>query len=183
VRSKEAYAAGHIPGSLSNPFRESYATWLGWLVPGETALLFVTDAVPLDRVLEESLLVGYEHFAGWLGGGIEAWAAAGKPVGRTEPVDASGARKALLDGAVALDVREPSEHEGGHIEGAIHLPLSRLGAELDGLPKGRPILAYCGHGERASTAVSLLARAGFNSLLNLDGGIEAWRDAGYRLVR
>ncbi|HWQ27534.1 MAG TPA: MBL fold metallo-hydrolase [Dehalococcoidia bacterium] len=91
VRSKEAYAAGHIPGSLSNPFRESYATWLGWLVPGETALLFVTDAVPLDRVLEESLLVGYEHFAGWLGGGIEAWAAAGKPVGRTELVDASGA--------------------------------------------------------------------------------------------
>jgi glyoxylase-like metal-dependent hydrolase (beta-lactamase superfamily II) len=98
VRSKEAYAAGHIPGALSNPFRDAYATWLGWLVPPDTPLLFVTDDVPLADVVDESLLVGYEHFAGDLSGGMTAWRAAGYPVATTALVDAQTAREAVLAG-------------------------------------------------------------------------------------
>ena len=79
-------------------------------------------------------------------------------------------------------MREPDEFAGGHIESAIHLPLGKLKAHLDRLPRDRPIVAYCAHGERATTAVSILERAGFGPLLNLDGGIDAWRDAGYRVV-
>ncbi|MGH2587655.1 MAG: MBL fold metallo-hydrolase [Dehalococcoidia bacterium] len=183
VRPKEAYAAGHIPGALSNTFRDAYATWLGWLVPPDTPLLFVTEGEPLERVVDESLLVGYERFVGWLAGGMDAWQHAGLPVATVALVDAPAARAAILDGAVALDVREPSEFAAGHIEGACHVPLGSLTAELAQLPRGWPILAYCGHGERAATALSLLERSGFGvPLLNLDNGVGAWEAAGYPTV-
>ncbi len=179
VRPKEEYAAAHLPGSLSNPLRDSYAVWLGWLAPAETPLLFVLGNAPLERVIDQSLLVGYERFGGWLEGGVETWAAAGKPVASVGLVEANEARKAVLDGAAVLDVREPDEFRSGHIEGAIHVPLGELQSRLDRLPKDRPIVAYCAHGERAMSGVSILERGGLGPLLNINGGIGAWRDAGY----
>ena len=180
VRSKEAYATGHIPGAFTNTFRDAYATWLGWLVPAETPLLFVTDGAPLQQVVDESLLVGYERFAGWLAGGMAAWQAAGLPVASGALVDAVAAHGAVRDGALVLDIREPAEFAAGHIAGAVHIPLGRLSCDLDRLPWDRPILAYCGHGERAATALSLLEQAGLaGPFLNLDNGFGAWQAAGF----
>jgi glyoxylase-like metal-dependent hydrolase (beta-lactamase superfamily II) len=177
LRAYEAFARAHIPGSINITFRDAYATFLGWLVSPETPVLFVTGDAPLDRVFDESLLVGHERFAGWLDGGIEAWIASGKPVADPiEIVNADQARKAMLDGAGILDVREPDEFEAGHIEGAINVPLGDVEAKLDRIPTDRPLLAYCGHGERSSTALSILQRAGAGPLLNLGGGFEGWDD-------
>ena len=175
VRATVAYMAEHIPGALSNPFRDAYATWLGWLVELERPLLFVRGDEPLERVLEESMLVGFERFAGWLDGGMRAWTGAGMPTASAELVDGVRARQALGEGAAALDVREPDEFAAGHIEGAIHVPLGSVAAKLSEVPRDRPVVVYCGHGERAASAVSLLERAGFASLLNIDGGYDAWR--------
>ncbi len=69
--------------------------------------------------------------------------------------------------------------QSGRIEGAIHVALGELEANLDKLTKERPIVTYCAHGERATTATSILERAGFRSLLNLKGGFEGWTEAGY----
>jgi rhodanese-related sulfurtransferase len=79
-------------------------------------------------------------------------------------------------------VREPDEFAPGHVEGALHVPLGELAARIDEVPKDRPVVAYCAHGERAATAVSLLERAGVGPLLGLDGGVDAWREAGERVV-
>ena len=183
VRSFEVYAEAHIPGSVNNTFRDVYATFLGWLISPETPLLFVTGDAPLEAVIDESLLVGHERFAGWLEGGMEAWIASGRPVeDRIKVVNAVQAHRAVLKGVTVLDVREPGEFQSGHIEGAMNVPLGKLEANLDRIPKGQPVLAYCGHGERSSTAASLLERAGIGSLLNLSGGIGAWMDAGYMTV-
>ena len=182
VRSLAEYSAGHIPGSLSNTFRGVYPIWLGWLVPGDAALLFVTGDVPLDQIIEESQLVGYERFAGWLDGGLEAWAASGRPVQQMPLLDGWQAREALLEGAVALDVREPNEVAAGYIEGSVNIPLGSIEERLDQLPTDRPILAYCGHGERSATALSLLERSGFSRLLNLNGGVNGWVEAGNKLA-
>ncbi|MBI5288493.1 MAG: MBL fold metallo-hydrolase [Chloroflexi bacterium] len=177
VRTVEEYMRAHVPGSLSIPFRDAYAVWLGWLVPEGAALLFVLDDVPLDPVVDESLLVGYERFGGVLEGGIPAWQAAGLPLAAAGIVDAAGARRSLQEGAVALDVREPDEYAAGHLPGAIHIPLGQLPARHGEVPRDRPIVTYCGHGERAATAVSLLEQAGLAPLANLAGGIEAWETA------
>jgi rhodanese-related sulfurtransferase len=171
----EDYSAGHVPGSLNITFRDAYATWLGWLVPESTPLLFVLGKADPDSVIDESLLVGYENFAGYLEGGISAWRQASLDVADTALVGADVAEQALAEGAIALDVREPSEFESGHVMGAQHIPLGELPRRHDEVPEGRPILAYCGHGERASSAASILERAGRGPLLNMYGGVSAWR--------
>ncbi|MEX1253280.1 MAG: rhodanese-like domain-containing protein [Dehalococcoidia bacterium] len=180
VRTMEEYARAHIPGSLSIPFRDVYPVWLGWLVSPETDLLFVLGDVPLEDVTDESLLVGYERFAGWLQGNVPAWQAAGKPMQDHSLVDASQAQRLLADGAVALDVREPTEVRAGRVDDAIAIPLGELAARIEEVPKDRPVIVYCGHGERSSTGVSLLERAGLSDLMNLDGGYDAWQRAADR---
>ena len=182
-RSKEDYARGHVPGSLSNPYRDDYAVWLGWLVPENADLLFVTNETPVDGMVEQSLLVGHERFAGWLKGGVEAWQASGRELGRFELVDATRAKRYLIEGAASLDIREADEYRAAHLEGAIHMPLGSLARNVDVVPHDRPVVVYCGHGERASTAISLLEAAGFGGLINLDGGIGAWEGAGYSVLR
>lgn len=179
VRPFESYAEAHVDGALSIAFRDVYATWLGWLVPADTKLLFVTGDERLEDVIDQSLLVGYEDFAGWLDGGMDAWTAAGKSVSTSTVVDAAEARSVLSNGAVAVDVREPGELASGTIPGAVTIPLGALaGHELD-RPNGQPVVVYCGHGERAASAASVLERAGFTSVSNLRDGIGAWRKAEY----
>ncbi len=81
---------------------------------------------------------------------------------------------------MALDAREPSEFAAGHILGAINVPLGRL-TEAVRLRENEPIIAYCGHGERSSAALSCLEALGYTSL-NLDGGTGGWEGAGFELA-
>jgi rhodanese-related sulfurtransferase len=87
------------------------------------------------------------------------------------------------DKAIALDVRETRELEGGKVPGAIHIPLSQLKTRLSELEKfkERPIVIYCARGMRSRSAGAALAGAGFKNLYNLTGGHKAWKDAGLPL--
>lgn len=82
--------------------------------------------------------------------------------------------------AVMLDVREQSEFKGGHIINAIHIPLSKLGNEIDRLSKhkDKPVIAYCRSGSRSVGACSTLKQHGFENVHNLGGGLAAWQNAG-----
>ena len=81
-----------------------------------------------------------------------------------------------------LDVRGPSEWEEGRIEGAVHVPLQTLlSGGADELDPGRPVVAYCSHGNRSEVARLLLKARGFEAY-NLDGGLEAWEREGLPLT-
>lgn len=183
LRPGPEYMRAHIPASLSNAIRDAYAVWLGWLVPEDASLLFIAqDAAALARAIDESLLVGYERFAGYLDGGFAAWERAGLPAASAPLDSVAEARAALIAGATPLDVREPDEYRGGHIEDAIAAPLGTLPARVAELRERGPLVVYCGAGERSTTAVSLLERAGVRDARNLAGGLDAWRDAGQPIV-
>ena len=79
-----------------------------------------------------------------------------------------------------LDVREPSEYNSGHLPDALHIPLSQIRSRSDELAKyaTRPVIVYCERGVRSSGAASALAKLGFARVLELRGGLRAWRDAG-----
>jgi rhodanese-related sulfurtransferase len=175
--------AGHVPGALSNTYRDQFATWLGWLVPEDAPVVLVVGREPIEQVLDECMLVGYERFAGVLRGGMAAWDAAGLPVDWAPLVDATAARGMVAAGALALDVREPGEYDAGHIPDAKHIPLGQLDQRFAELPRDRPVVTYCGHGERSATGLSLLRRRGFRDVANFDGGFESWQAAGLDVVR
>lgn len=173
-RSPDQYAAGHIEGSLSIAFREAYSTWLGWLVEPDATLLLVTGEVAVQAVVDASLLVGYERFAGFLLGGLDAWRRDGRPLRSLPSIGPEDAVPWLRTGAQPLDVREPDEFELGHMAGAVLVPLGNLARSAEGLPAGRPLLAYCGSGVRSMTAASILERLDVGPVVNLRGGYGAW---------
>ena len=80
-------------------------------------------------------------------------------------------------GAQLVDVREPYEHEAGRIAGSRHIELQQLPSEAASLDSERPILFYCRSGSRSALAADAFAAAGFDAR-NLDGGLEAWVEAG-----
>src|SRR5439155_23780375 len=75
---------------------------------------------------------------------------------------------------VLLDVREPFEWEIAHLPQAKLIPLGELPARLRELDGHADIVAYCHHGQRSQRAVELLRAAGYSTVRNLRGGIDAW---------
>lgn len=177
ARPIEAFAASHVPGSLSNALRPAFSTWLGWLADPRRPLVIVLDARQ-DRgeLVEACLKVGFDNLAGELDGGIAAWQAGGLATASIPLTDASEA--AGLDGRQVLDVRQKSEWAAGHIPGAAHRELGALTgpAETAGLADG-PVTVMCEHGERAMTATSLLTARGATGVSVLGGGPGDWAKA------
>lgn len=168
VRPVAAYAAGHIPGSLSIELRDSFATWLGWLVDDPaTPLTFVVDAdQDRDALVRACLGIGYEHLAGEIAGGVPAWADAGRQLRSTAAVDQPS------EGAV-LDVRQEFEWEQGHVPDAVHIELGALADHVDKVPDG-PVVAHCMHGQRSMTAASILERVGRRDVSVFTAGPDEW---------
>jgi len=169
VRRIEDFAAGHIPGALSIELRPVFASWLGWLVDADRPLVFVLgDDQDRSEVVRQCLSVGYEHLAGELDGGMNAWRAAGRHETTIEIVgpDALGPN--------VVDVRERNEYVSGHVPGAVNIELGSLPDALDRVPPG-PVVMMCGHGERAMTAASMLNTRGDVSVLA--GGPDDWATA------
>ena len=172
VRPVRDYAAGHIPGSLAIPLREAFATWLGWLVPDPAAPLVIAagPGQDLDEVVWQALKIGYENLAGALAGGRPAWEAAGLPIAVTPLLT-----PAQVDPAAVIDVRQASEYADGHLPGARNIELGSLTGQAATVTG--PVVTMCGHGERATTAASVLERAGHTAVAVLTGGPPDWAEA------
>jgi glyoxylase-like metal-dependent hydrolase (beta-lactamase superfamily II) len=84
---------------------------------------------------------------------------------------------------VILDVRERDAYDGGHIQGARHLPRGQLELRIDReLPDPTTrVLTCCEFGKISTLAAATLRTMGFTRALALDGGMMAWREAGYPL--
>lgn len=166
VRPVDAFARIHVPGSVSIALRPQFATWLGWIVPEREPAVFVLDD-DQDRsdLARQARNIGYDTILGELGGGIDAWHASGRPV-VSIPLDAIDRHR-----GVVVDVRQRSEYAAGHVPGALGAELGEI--TIDALPPG-PVAVMCGHGERAMTAASLLARDGRSEVTVLVGGPDDW---------
>lgn len=85
--------------------------------------------------------------------------------------------------ALVLDVREPSEYAAGHIAGSLSLPQADLAARLDAVPRDRPVYVVCHSGSRSLRAAQFLKQAGYQEVVNVRGGVRAWREAGRPVAR
>jgi rhodanese-related sulfurtransferase len=80
-----------------------------------------------------------------------------------------------------LDVREPEEWDAGHIDGAVHVPLSQLPHRFVEIDDELPVLCVCAVGARSAQAVLFLRSRGLDAV-NLHGGMLAWNNAGRPVV-
>jgi rhodanese-related sulfurtransferase len=77
-----------------------------------------------------------------------------------------------------LDVREPEEYAHGHVPGAVNLPQADLATRLAEVPRGRPVYLICQGGFRSLRAAQFLRQQGFEDVVSVKGGTQAWRAAG-----
>lgn len=73
-----------------------------------------------------------------------------------------------------LDVREPWEVAICGFADGVHVPLAELPGRTDELPRDRPLIVVCHHGQRSLLATRHLRRLGFGRATSLRGGVEAW---------
>ena len=73
-----------------------------------------------------------------------------------------------------VDVRQLGEWEAGHIDGAHHAPLNAIAEWKDDLPRDRRLAVICKSGYRSCAATSILAAAGYEDIVDVRGGMDAW---------
>jgi rhodanese-related sulfurtransferase len=88
------------------------------------------------------------------------------------------------DGLV-LDVREDDEWAAGHVEGALHVPISdfvaRFGEVTEAVAEGGRAYVMCRVGGRSAQVTQYLVQQGIDAV-NIDGGMQAWASAGRPMV-
>lgn len=83
-------------------------------------------------------------------------------------LDAARVRELVAGGSKILDVRTPEEFAGGHINGAINIPVQVLPQRIaDVGPKDRPVIVYCRSGGRSSAAKGILTQAGYADVIDV----------------
>ncbi len=77
---------------------------------------------------------------------------------------------------VLIDVREDFEHEHFNIGGTL-MPMGTVIQNIENIPSDKPVIFYCEKGIRSVIVIQRLEQAyGFTNLLNLTGGMKAWRN-------
>ncbi|WP_322793462.1 rhodanese-like domain-containing protein [Bellilinea sp.] len=198
VRSKaEVEKNGFIGDSGHIPFEELFAK-LDQLPAKDAEFVIYCASGHRGAIAQMGLaLLGYEKVVN-LAGGLNAWKAAGFAVEGVVDwnalwgdfltnlpegfytISATKLNERLADKPpFLLDVREAAELEkDGYIEGAVHIPVRQLLDNLDKLPaQDQPIVIYCASGHRGAFALAALRFLGYTDVVNLAGGLNAWKKA------
>ncbi len=179
VRPGEQFAAGHVPGSVNIAPSGQFASWAGALLGLDARPVLIADS---DEAVSEARMrlarVGLEAVRGYLKGGFAAWSKAGLPLSTLPQVNVEALGRQLREGALqVLDVRREPEWEAGHIEGASWWPLDNFKVAPPEIDRAIPVAVHCKGGYRSMIACSLLQRAGFQNVVNVVGGFDAWQQA------
>jgi glyoxylase-like metal-dependent hydrolase (beta-lactamase superfamily II)/rhodanese-related sulfurtransferase len=181
LRTRQAFAAGHVAGTLNFGLDGSFATYLGWVIPWGTPLTLLGETP--DQVAEaqrELVRIGIDRLEAAAIGAPEDWAG-GAPLASYERATFADLAAVRHHRPVAvLDVRRRLEWTEGHIDGAVHVPLHELLERIDDVPQGE-VWVHCAAGYRASIATSLL-RAGGRAVVAVDEEFDKARESGLPIV-
>lgn len=170
VRPVDAFADGHLPGALSVPVSGTrFSTKAAFVLDSGPVVVAASSDEEAVEAIRGLRSVGMLDVAGYvLGGGSEQLGVVG-----IEQLD-----ELLAAGAELIDVREKEERDTGYIAGSRNIPYRLLALGEADLPRDRPIVTICETGPRAAIAASILSARGFDAHPVVDGGIDAWVEAG-----
>jgi hydroxyacylglutathione hydrolase len=179
VRPGDAFAAAHVSGSINIALSGQFASWAGIILGLSARPILIADTPEqLAEARMRMARVGIEDVRGYLQGGIEGWKQAGLPLASLKQISAQTlnewrpARKVHV-----IDVRRDSEFAAGHITDALSIPLNgAIGAAVP-LESDALLAVHCKGGYRSIIACSLLLRAGFQNVVDVTGGFDAWQAA------
>jgi hydroxyacylglutathione hydrolase len=187
-RSSAAFAAAHVPGSLSVPTAGSGFATRAALVAGRAdhLLLVGSDEFQARDMAERLAAVGRREVIGVLSGGFSAYLDEGLPTAAIERLRAVDlpARLAADPDILVVDVRDHSEFLESRLPGSVNRPYWAFRDGPGDIPTGRALAVICAAGKRAGLAASALAREGRGPIIHVDnGGIATLEALGMEMDR
>ncbi len=181
LRTRTAFAAGHVPGTFNYGLDGQFSTWLGWMIPWGTPVTLLGETE--EQVAEaqrELVRIGIDELEAQATGQVQEWS--DRPLESFEQATFADLAQVRHHRQVqVLDVRNPKEYGEAHIEGASHIPLGQLVQRIDEAPEGE-VWVHCAAGYRASVAASLLAVNGRRVVAIDDSFDESAHKVGLPLV-
>jgi hydroxyacylglutathione hydrolase len=169
-RNPEEFAKRFINGSLNIGLDGAFAIWAGSVLEFNQALILVTEKGKETETVGRLLRIGYDNILGYLNDEFP-----GDLTTSIESLDYFGDAD-KLENYVMLDVRNTSEFHDIRFNNAVNIPLSILPQRIDRLNAGDPIAVCCAGGYRSMIAASILKLKGFANVVNIKGGVNAYRD-------
>lgn len=184
TRNPEAFAASHIPGSLSI-WLEGASYYTGWAVSYDDRVILVVERrEDAERATTYLRRLGYDDVVGYLCPGIAGWRNSGRPTESFGAITAPDLKDALGGGGLTLlDVRGEDEYASGHIPGAMNVYVGHVAGVARSMRGGKPVVVTCSWGGRGSLAASILRRNGVRDVSNLLGGMHSWNALRYPIEK
>ena len=200
VRSEGEYQNGHIAGSISLPGGQAVQRADDFVAVRNGKIVFVSERSA--RAVMASYWYGKMGFrdVSVLRGGIKAWtennralsrgAERKQPLGYEQALNAARLLNALESQSLAqhssvtiLDVGASSDYKAAHMPGAKWISRGWLELKLPNLrpDKNAAILITCPDGQQSVLGSRTLFELGYSNVAVLDGGVNAWRAAGYAM--
>lgn len=177
VRSAEAFASAHLPGSLCLP-EDMIPAFAGWLIkPQQRLVLIAESADQAWRAARHLGRIGLDQVEGYMGG-IMDWVTAGEPFSAIDFIDTDTVKQRLNRQPAdwqLLDVRGLEEVEAQRMTEATHIYVGELPDKLKQLDSNRAYTVMCGSGQRAAIAASVLEHSGYRNVDVYLGSMSAWQ--------
>jgi hydroxyacylglutathione hydrolase len=175
VRTADEFALGHLPGSINIGLGGKYANWCGTVLSPKLPIVIIANQGDEQEAIMRLARIGFHNIKGFLQGGARTLSQKPECLQKTERLLSPTLKEAVKSNSkTVLDVRTLSEFEGGHIDGAIHVPLSELMERIDEIPSDKYLAVVCAGGYRSSIAASLLRQKGYAQICDLVGGMGAY---------
>jgi len=180
IRNAKEYAACHIPNAVNIGVRGRLEAWVGIMVPWDAKLVLCGALAELKEAIRRLHRTGYNPF------GIINVETCRKNELLLATVSTLSIKPLELyelmqqgKEPLIVDVRLPNEWMGLRIGTVINLPLNHLFEQSSGLDPTQPVVTVCNSAYRSSMAVGVLERKSFRTVRSMEGGGEAWINAGF----
>jgi len=182
LRTRTAFAAGHMAGTVNFGLDGQFVTYLGWLIPwGTPVTLLGETADDVAEAQRELVRIGIDRPAAMATGTPGDWAG-GEPLRtyRTATFADLAAEFAAGRSPAVLDVRRDQERAERHIAGSVHIPIHEVLHRLEEVPAG-PVWVHCAGGYRAGVVAALLDAHGVE-VIAVDDSFDNAGPAGLSLT-
>jgi len=175
TRNPAIFHKGFVPQSINIGIDGQFAPWVGALIADvKQPIALITDLGREAEVVMRLARVGFDNVLGYLQGGYESWAAAGKEIDTVHRISAAEfAERVDVNRDKVVDVRKEGEYAAEHIENAYLRPLDIINEWTSSINENEHFFLHCAGGYRSMIAASILKSRGIHHFTEIEGGFGA----------
>ena len=181
TRDKLSFAGGHIKGSLNIQDNNSFSHWSGWMLDYDKPIILIAPDHRANFLQRALIRIGMDNLKGYISD-IEKLENLGMKMEVLNQIDAEELNNNFSDFRI-IDVRSYTEFEIAHIPTSVNIHTGYIEKQLDEIPSDEKLVIYCTSGDRSAIAASYLLRNGYKNVFNLSGGINGWKQSGYKISK